>query len=253
MRPYTFEQLRSFSIEWFWICTDRVLEFDDLIERPIKDVDFMKGCTKRYLDFKYALAPDAPMKFSVTKFQELLLDLEAHGEDVDRLYDWAFCLTEYLQPESAQMAMSFWKRTFVRFAQGRREVASRLDEDKLREIIRSYIKNVQEPWADLSRQRRASEALWLSSPYRRGDFDNVLWEYFFSRVDTDPAICFVAGYRDTRLREWWREMRTNLSAEELEGLYAEQAALSISPNPSIEEISQYDSTILDGFPVFEFG
>ncbi|MCK5013692.1 MAG: hypothetical protein KAS66_07720 [Candidatus Omnitrophica bacterium] len=251
MKPLTFEKLRSFSSEWLWICTDRVGEFDDLIGRPLKDVDFMKGRTKTYLDFKYTIDPDASDELDVTSFQELLLDLEAHGENVDRLYDWALCLSEELQPTNARSAVSYWERTFVRFAHGRREAAFRLDEDKLEEIILSYIENVLKPCVDLSQRQKESEALWLSSPDRRGDFDNILWECFFSEVNVDPAVYVVVGYREVRLREWWRKMRTNLSAEERAGLYAEQAALSIRPTPSIEDATLYDSAILDGFPVFE--
>lgn len=251
MRSLTFEHLRSFSSQWLWICTDRVGEFDDLIGRPLKDVDFMKGRTKTYLDFKYAIDPDASDELDVTSFQELLLDLEAHGENIDRLYDWAFCVSEEMQPTSAGVAMSYWERTFVRFAHGRREAASRLDEDKLEEIVLSYIENVLKPRIDLSRRQKESESLWLSSPDRRGDFDNVLWECFFSEVNVDPAVNLVVGYGEVRLREWWRKMRTNLSAEERAGLFAEQVALSIRPTLSTEDAAFYDSAILDGFPVFE--
>jgi hypothetical protein len=251
MKPLTFEQLRSFSSQWLWICTDRVGEFDDLIGRPLKDVDFMKECTKTYLDFKYAIDPGASDRLDVTSFQELLLDLEANGENVDRLYDWALCMSEEMQPTSAGMAMSYWKRTFDRFAHGRREAASRLKEDKLEEIIISYKKNVLKPCVALSQRQKESEALWMSNPERRGDFDSILWGCFFSEVNVDPAAYVVVGYREVRLREWWRQMRTNLSTEELAGLYAEQAALRIGPTSSIEDFALYDYAILDGFPVFE--
>ncbi len=253
MKVLTPEQITSFSRQWLWLCTDRVREFEHLLRAPLADVALMKAHTVRYFDYVYSLAPDASASFRATAFEQLLAHLETHGEDVDHLYDWTFAVCEYMQPLPAQMAMSFWQRAFKELSRGRRDPVSALPEHKLAEIVRSYIDDVRDPAIDASDEQDESESAWLTSPQRRGEFDNVVWNYHFSEINVDPALYIVDGYREALMREWWRKTRTALSDEELAGLHQELTALALYPEPSVEAVAANDRALLEGFVALDLG
>jgi hypothetical protein len=246
MKALTIEQLTSFSSQWLWICTDRVREFEHLLSVPVSDAAFMKKCTVPYLDHVYSPKPDTDGS-RIPAFRNLLSTLEAHGEDVDHLYDWAFSVTEYMQPVEAQVAMSFWERALAELSRRRRDPVSTLPEHRMAELVRSFIDDVREPATAASEEQDASESLWLASPERRGEYDDVVWKYHFSKINVDPALYIVDGYREALVRHWWRTTRTTLSADELQGLYRELEALALFPNPSVAEMAGLDAALIDGF------
>ncbi|MER9728815.1 hypothetical protein [Mesorhizobium sp. M0217] len=255
MRHYRENHLLNFARQWAWIASDRVFEFDDVIRRPINSLECLHAATEKYSRKRVSIPPQNPDSDIAKAFQAMLGELAENGEDVDRVYDWAYCLTPFMQDTKAQLAMRLWINTFTRFAQGKRERAKHVDEDLMEQLSLSYAAHVLEPSLQLSLRCRQTSEVWLENDARKSDFDKMLWRFFFERSYMDPSVYVSSGHRDVLVREWWRRERKALNQAQIAGLRMEQhdnmRAHSRKLPTWLLDDSIVESLLVDGFPEFD--
>lgn len=255
MRNYPEADLLNFSRQWVWIASDRVYEFDDVIRRPINSLETLHVATAKYARLRTSIPPENPASEAVAVFRAMLSELETTGEDVDRVYDWAYCLTPFMQNENAVRAMQIWVETFTRFARGKRDRAKHVDEDFMEQLSLSYATHVLQPSIQFSVRCMRSRSVWLENAARKSNFDQVLWKYFLEEGHSDPSVFVSSGHRDVLVREWWREIRKTIGAAEMKGLRSEQVdnirTFSQTKQSWKLDGSVDESMLLSGFPEFD--
>ncbi|MBN9550176.1 MAG: hypothetical protein J0H31_15165 [Alphaproteobacteria bacterium] len=255
MRYYAQADLLTFSRQWVWIASDRVHEFDDVVGRPIASLDALHSASARYVRRRMSIPPDGSISEVADAFIAMLSELEASGEDVDRVYDWAYCLTPFMQTENAVRAMQIWVETFTRFARGKRDRAKYVDEDFMEQLALSYATAVLQPSIQFSRRCMETRSLWLENASRKTEFDSVLWKYVLEEGHSDPSVFISSGHRDVLVREWWRAMRGTISADQMRGLRLEQAenirTFSQTRQAWKLDGSVDESMLVAGFPEFD--
>ena len=81
-------KLEYFSIQYHWVLADQSLEFNDLLQIPIRNRKLVQGSFHEYFIFKDKLPGDEPAQIGADKFGELLEQLKKEGEPIDRLITW---------------------------------------------------------------------------------------------------------------------------------------------------------------------
>jgi hypothetical protein len=241
--------LLSFARQWAWLASDRVHDFDDVIRRPIRSLDVLHDVTTRYAQQRAALQPPDPESRIVELFRSMLRGLTERGEDVDRLHDWACCLSPFMQPERTRSAMRLWINSFTRFAHGKRAPATYVDESLLVQLSSSFKTDVIVPSLQLLQRCRATDA-------RMTAFDQLLETLLLREHRLDPSAYVSSGYRDVLVRSWWRRQRATMTAAQIAGVRAEQVenvrADTRGKQPSwLLDDSIDETALLEGVPDFD--
>ena len=228
-------QLLNITPSWYWMVSDRVAEFDDLLLRPIKNIDLVRAETRRWFDAKDKFDPDGSDRQISNLWRDILRNLAAGGEDVPRLYEWGWALDkdmlvtvshyEKYSDGSSRAVLNdtanvlkkqnSWIETLRYWTPDVLAFENRDKPDMRDMLYASYETEVLEPWHALKKRIKDENDSWLSMDSRRSEWDRYLWEQWFSEFRYDPAKVTKEGFLLMKTREWWRKISPTVSKQQM--------------------------------------
>lgn len=212
-------KLEYFSMQYHWVLEDQSLEFNDLLQIPIRNRKLVQGSFHEYFIFKDKLPGDEPAQIGADKFGELLEQLKKEGEPIDRLITWFYSMNDKLDSQGDSIML--WNSTLRRWVQGKYNPPAHISKTTQDLIIETYRTQCFEPMQQVQTRETKSSARWMN-PANRSDWDNVLWEYFFKRIDAAPGLYFKQAINTMLKRQWWRKLSKEFDDTMKEGIAAER-------------------------------
>lgn len=232
------EQLIAFSAPWYWMVSDRVGEFDDFLMRPMKNLTLIRAETEIFLRGKKRIDPNGSDKQVSNLVGQMLQNLEHGGEDAMRIFEWGRALDKNIipvvlgyekKPDGSiapilnefyykQRVLGPWMQTLMWWKPDSLSALNRSCPDLRDALYASWYEEVLEPSKVFRERYKADKKTWMTSPDRRTDWDNYLWEEWFQEFHHDPAMIAYDGYKEMRTREWWREISPTISREQKQQL-----------------------------------
>ncbi|MFQ6554311.1 hypothetical protein AAD018_018365 [Aestuariibius insulae] len=199
---------------WPWLVVDRTGDFDELIGRPMKQWDAIRGRTRHYVQAERKVPEDGPDQPIVDLMCDMLLGLASDGEDVPRMLLWAMHLEAYIlpggRPECWGGSPAGWDEAIYSW--------KHIPEGELhRQLYDSFKAEVLEPQKRVDaiwKETTGHDDAWCEDPSLRTEWDELLWEWRLREIWIEPAHYIQPGYERILRREWWRRWRERLDPEE---------------------------------------
>ncbi|MFP7675511.1 hypothetical protein ACG74X_19355 [Marivita sp. S0852] len=231
-------QLLRLRGSWSWLIADRTGDFQEFLGRPMTKWDAIRRRTKAFIGAEKLVPTDGPNQPIADLMRDLLLGLAAEGEDVPRMLIWAMSLDATLLPGSKP---DYWKGAPTDWDE---EISSwkHLPEGSAhRQLYDSFKREVLLPAKRIRTVPGAGyyDDDWCEDPSLRSEWDQVLWDWFLSRVWIDPIVYAAQGYDKMLRREWWRRWRERLGPEKAAEIGAPLEGRRGTPH-SLDEIMSID-------------
>lgn len=115
------EQLLGLLPSWYDLVSDRVGEFDDILLRPMNNMDLIAEETERLIEDKKNNDPMGPDTQTSDLIRAMLQRLSDAGEDIARIYKWSFTLDSDIREfdpiwHGAWRAYYEWPHTFAEWS-----------------------------------------------------------------------------------------------------------------------------------------
>lgn len=211
------EQLLNIIPAWYWMVSDRVGEFDDVLLRPMTRLDVVRAATESYIAEQENNDPSGFDTQTSNNIRKMLKRLEDVGEDVSRIYEWGCALDSEMLSQACvegRPSASLWGNMIGLWRPDELEKLDRLGPDVRDRLYTSWEEQVKKPSVELQRRVKLDRRAWEEDETRRSDWDNFLWSKWFKEFRYDPATVASTGYRQMLFREWWRKIEPTISPEE---------------------------------------
>lgn len=211
------QQLLDVTPSWYWMVSDQVAEFDDVLRRPIKNMEAVRRATEEYFHRHGRVDLSGSDTQISDNTRHMLQRLDDAGEDVARLYEWGRALDYHMTHFTVfgdRPSAGLWEQTIGGWRPDRLASLDRPGPDIRDRLYASCKHHVFDPAQALWQRCEASGKAWLGQEGRRSDWDDVLWDRWFGEFGYDPASVASDGYGNMLLREWWRAVGPTVSAED---------------------------------------
>lgn len=179
----------------YWMIADQTAEFDSYLLMPIRNrAEFVERIVS-FLKYRLGVPPGTLSKTVDIKLRDILTELQAGGEDLDRLAFWLLSMknTEKKLVQN-DLARGVWSNGFYYWKKNGLQPNSCKHFQEASEVINSYIEQVITPWQEFRLKESASEINWLSGSENRSKVDNLLYEILYEGVGSCPSKGFALLY-----------------------------------------------------------